>query len=95
MAADEPRIDVRYQPELDGLDGYVSRAGLEAIERDLLPERSSREPNLVLRVPHAGGAWILAEPRAPAPVVAADLLDHDDERVRRSARAVLSEGRSA
>jgi excisionase family DNA binding protein len=91
LAADDPRIDVRYQPELDGLDGYVGPEELEALERQLLPETSSREANLLLRVPAEGGAWILAEPRAPLPVVAADLLGHADERVRRSATAVVGE----
>jgi excisionase family DNA binding protein len=88
LAADDPSIDVRYQPAVDGVDGYVSDSQRRALERELLPEKTSREPNLVLRVP-AGSSWILAELRAPAVVVAADLLDHPDERVRRSARRTV------
>ena len=90
MSADDPSIDLRYQPQIDGLDGYVSGADLQALERELLPEKSSQAPNLLLRVPRDEGVWILAVSSAPAPVVAADLLDHDDERVRRSARAALA-----
>ncbi len=88
MAADEHLIDVSYQPDLDGLDAYVSESQLAALDRGLMPVKGSREPNLVLRVPN-GGSWVLDESRAPFAVVAADLLDHRDERVRRSARRAL------
>lgn len=89
LAADHPSIDVRYQPERDGVDAYVSGDDLSALERRLQPEQHSLVPNLLLRIPREE-AWILEEERAPMPVVAADLLDHRDPRVRRAARAALS-----
>jgi len=88
LAADDPFIDVRHQVERDGLEGYVSREVLVFLENNLRPEKRSSQPNLVLKVPH-GASWILDEARAPSAVVAADLLNHEDPRVRRSARAAL------
>jgi hypothetical protein len=91
LAADDPRIDVRHQIKHDGLDGYVSADVLRALDVRLKPEKNSSQPNLILRVPR-GASWILDERRAPSAVVAADLLKHDDSRVRRSAAAVLAKG---
>lgn len=94
LSADDPRIEVRHQIERDGLEGYASEEVIQALERRLKPEKRSDRPNLVLRAPR-GNMWILDERRAPWPVVAADLLNHDDPRVRRSARAALIKGRNA
>jgi excisionase family DNA binding protein len=88
LSADDPGIDVRYEAARDGLEGYVSQDALRGFERRLKPEKNPSHSNLLLRVPQ-GDAWILGEKRAPSAVVAADLLDHEDPRVRRSARAAL------
>lgn len=89
LTADHRSIDIRYQPERDGFDAYVSHDDLKALEQRLQPEHNSRLPNVLLRVP-LQGAWILEQERAPLPVIAADLLHHRDPRVRRGARAALS-----
>jgi excisionase family DNA binding protein len=94
LSADDRRIDVRHQVERDGLEGYASEEVIQALDLRLKPEKRSDRPNLVLRAPR-GSMWILDERRAPWPVVAADLLNHDDPRVRRSARAALTRGQSA
>lgn len=89
LSANDPRIDVRHHAERDGAEAYVSEELLRALDRCLKPEKNPSRPNLILRVPE-GEAWILQEKRAPSAVVGADLLDHDDPRVRRSARAALT-----
>lgn len=89
LAANDPSINVRHQVERDGLEGYVSREAVLALDRRLQPENDSSRPNLILKVPH-GGSWILDEESAPPAVVAADLLNHVDPRVRRSARDSLT-----
>jgi excisionase family DNA binding protein len=94
LSANDPRIDVRHQVERDGLEGYASEAFIRTLERRLKPEKQPGRANLLLRAPQ-GSMWILDERRAPWPVVAADLLNHDDPRVRRSAQAALSKGRHA
>jgi hypothetical protein len=88
LSADDLSIDVRYRPNRDVLDAYVSEEGLEELRRELQPIEDSSEPNVQLRVPR-GRSWILHNGRAPSPVVAADLLDHHDPRVRRAARDAL------
>jgi len=88
LSADDPSIDVRYRPNRDVLDAYVSEGGLAALRRELHPIEDSSEPNLQLRVPR-GGSWILDNGSAPSPVVAADLLHDHDPRVRRAARDAL------
>lgn len=88
LAAADAWIDIRYQPERDGIDAYVSQDDLRALERRFQPEKRSRASNVLLRVPR-NGTWILDERRSPIPVAAADLLDHRDPRVRRAARAAL------
>jgi excisionase family DNA binding protein len=90
LAAEDPSIDIRYEADRDGLDGYVNANVLQELERSLKPERGSQEPNLVLRVPR-GSSWILDAEEAPSPVVAADLLGHSDPRVRRAAQVALSD----
>jgi excisionase family DNA binding protein len=94
LSADDPRIGIRHQVERDGLEAYAGEEFIRALERWLKPEKRSDRPNLVLRAPR-GSLWILDERRAPWPVVAADLLNDDDPRVRRAARAALSRGRHA
>ena len=70
-----------------GLDAYANDEVLAAIRRRFRPEISSNAPNLVLRRPlHP---WVLSFDAAPAPVIAADLLGHDDPRVARAAVDVL------
>lgn len=88
LAADHLRIDLRYQPDRDGVDAYLSRDDIVDLERRFQPEKGSRAPNVLLRVPR-GGSWILGERRSPIAVAAADLLDHGDPRVRRAARTAL------
>lgn len=88
LSADDPSIDVRYRPDRDMLDAYVSDRGLQSLRRELHPIEDSSNPNLQLRVPR-GASWVLDSARAPSPVVAADLLDARDPRVRRAARKAL------
>lgn len=88
LAADDPLIAVRYQPERDGYDGYVSAENLLVVRRELRPEEKSSSPNVTLRVPTQSD-WVLQHERAPSAVVAADLLDSGDERVRRAALRVF------
>lgn len=84
LAADDPMIDIRYQPERDGYDGYVSAENLLALRRELHPEEQASSPNVTLRVPTQSD-WVLRHERAPSAVVAADFLDSGDERIRRTA----------
>ncbi|MEX0674758.1 MAG: hypothetical protein WD067_08280 [Gaiellaceae bacterium] len=90
LAADDPAIDVRYQPGRDRLDAYVSQKVLRELELALSPEKGSQQANLSLRVPR-GSQWILDWPKSPTPVVAADLLNVRDPRVRRAAESALME----
>ncbi len=90
LAADDPHIDIRYDLARDGLDVYADPEVLAELERRLQPEKNSLRPNLLVRVPRAA-SWILREARAPLAVVAGDLLDHEDPRVRRSAQTALRE----
>jgi hypothetical protein len=84
LAADDPLIAVRYQPARDGYDGYLSAESLLALRRELHPEEKASLPNVTLRVPIQSD-WVLLHERTPSAVVAADLLDSSDERVRRAA----------
>lgn len=88
LSADDRSINVRYQPKRDLLDAYVSQRALKALKRELRPIEDSHQPNLQLRVPR-GGSWVLDGARVPSPVVAADLLDAPDPRVKRAARHAL------
>ena len=81
-------------PELDivsidnAVDGYVSLNALARIEKRIQPEKSSDNPNVVLRIPSQ--PWVLSKaPEAPPAVVAADLLVHPDGRVARAGRKLL------
>ena len=88
LAADDPAIDIRYQPARDGFDAYVSGDDLLALQKRFQPQLDSIAPNVVLRIPVAS-SWILDQQHAPSAVVAADLLNDRDARVRRAARAAL------
>jgi excisionase family DNA binding protein len=90
LAADHKAIDIRYDAERDGLDAYVSADRLHELERRLQPSVDSKAANLLLRVP-IERSWILDEDVAPLSVAAADLLSHDDERVRRAGIQALRE----
>lgn len=86
LSADHPELDVLPDPRQ--VDAYVAEGSLRGMERRFRPERSSSDPNVVLRLPSHD--WILGqEPQAPQAVVAADLLWHDDPRVARAARSLL------
>ena len=69
------------------LDAYISDEVLVAIRDRFRPEVPSIAPNVVLRLPVQ--PWVLSFDAAPPPVVAADLLNHDDPRVARAAVDVL------
>jgi hypothetical protein len=85
LSVSESALDI--VPIGSALDAYVNDQVLAAIRRRFRPEVSSDAPNLVLRLPlHP---WVLFLDAAPPPVVAADLLNHDDPRVTRAAVDVL------
>jgi hypothetical protein len=88
LTADYPDLDLVSVGE--ELDAYVDEKQVDKIERRFRPDRSSDQPNLILRVP--SHPWILSFERAPLPVVAADLLENDDPRVARAAAQVLKRG---
>lgn len=81
-------IDIAFSLSRDGVDAYVSGTDLVAVKKRLRPIEDADAPNLQLRVPREGD-WILGESVAPLAVVAADLLDHPDPRVARSAHKAL------
>lgn len=60
-------------------DAYVNDEVLAAVKRRFRPEVASNSPNLFFRLPLQ--PWVLSFDAAPPPVVAADLLNHDDPRV--------------
>jgi hypothetical protein len=77
-------------PVGQALDAYVDAKTLRAIERRFRPDRHSRSPNMILRVPTH--SWILRRPgEAPPPVVGADLLFDEDPRVARAAVRLLED----
>lgn len=88
LSANARAINVNYRPSRDGIDAYVSRSHLRALERKLRPIVDSPEANVLLRVPN-GPDWILDEPVAPLSVVGADLLNHEDARVARAGRDAI------
>jgi hypothetical protein len=88
LSARAPSIDIHFDLRRDGIDAYVSSQYLRTLRSSLHPIESSEAANAVLRVP-LGDEWILDQPVAPSAVVAADLLDHSDPRVARSARRVF------
>jgi hypothetical protein len=104
LPADLPKIENEYgvvfsglavpDPSLDvvvgqnDFDVYLGRDALAEIEERFRPSPSSASPNALLRIP--SHPWVLeVGPVAPLPVVAADLLEHDDPRVARAARNLI------
>jgi hypothetical protein len=85
LSANHPELDVFPNP--GQIDAYAGERSLRDIELRFRPERSSSNPNLILRQPSQD--WILRHSQAPRAVVAADLLLHDDPRVSRAARLLL------
>lgn len=88
IAANVDRLGIAYQRERDGLDVYVTEDAVKQLGERFRPEQRSTQPNLVLRIPQ-GSSWILDRETASVPVVAVDLLNHSDTRVRRAARSLL------
>ncbi|MGZ4308029.1 MAG: helix-turn-helix domain-containing protein [Gaiellaceae bacterium] len=80
-------LDVVPRDE-EPLDAYAEGEVVAEVLRRFMPEQDAIEPNVILRVPRAPNA-LGAHKEAPLPVVAADLLDHDDPRVRRAAEGAL------
>jgi excisionase family DNA binding protein len=76
----------RHEP----LDVYADEDVAEQVLHRFLPEEGAADPNVILRVVR-GGPPVRSDEEAPLPVVAADLLDHDDPRVRRAAERALRE----
>lgn len=71
----------------DHLDAYLGARRLESLKRVYRPAAAVADANVTLRVPTQ--PWILSFSRAPAAVVAADLLHDPDARIRRAGREVL------
>jgi excisionase family DNA binding protein len=81
------RLDVIPRQD-ESLDAYASEQLADEIEKRFFPEHGVSDPSVILRVPVV--PWILEHgDEAPFSVVAADLLDHSDPRVRRAASAGL------
>jgi excisionase family DNA binding protein len=91
LAANSGLINVRYDPSRDGLDAYVGSDDLSALRQRLQPSPSVDAANVLLRVP-VESSWILGDEvqgSVPPAVAAADLLRHQDERVRRAGESAL------
>jgi len=71
----------------DRIDAYVNAGKLKSLKQRYRPDPGAPEANVTLRVPNR--SWILAFPRAPGAVVAADLLEDQDARVSRAGRDAL------
>jgi excisionase family DNA binding protein len=70
------------------LDAYASKDVAREIVKRFAPEEDVGDPNVIIRVPEL--PWVLGnEGEAPLSVGAADLLDHDDPRVRRAGSDAL------
>jgi excisionase family DNA binding protein len=82
-------LDVVPQRD-EPLDAYADEDVAEEVLRRFLPEEDTADPNVILRVVK-GGPPMHGDGEVPLPVVAADLLDHDDPRVRRAAERALRE----
>jgi excisionase family DNA binding protein len=83
------RLDVVPQGD-EPLDAYADEDVAEEVLHRFLPEEDAANPNVILRVVK-GGPPVRGDEEVPLPVVAADLLDHDDPRVRRAAERALRE----
>lgn len=71
----------------DRLDAYVDARKLDSLRLRYRPAPGNTDANVTLRVPSQ--PWIMTCSRAPAPVVAADLLEDRDARVSRAGRNAL------
>jgi excisionase family DNA binding protein len=71
----------------DHIDAYVDARKLNSLQQRYRPAPGTADANVTLRVPSQ--PWIMAFPRAPSPVIAADLLEDQDARVSRAGRDVL------
>ena len=70
------------------LDAYVDEIQVSRIDHRFQPDLGTDRPNLFIRVP--SHPWVLGLfDKAPVPVVAADLLDHEDPRVAGAAVRLL------
>jgi excisionase family DNA binding protein len=85
LSALTPKFDVVEAH--DRIDAYVDARKLASLKRRYRPAPGAADTNVILRVPSQ--PWILAFRRAPAAVVAADLLENQDVRVSQAGRDVL------
>lgn len=85
-AAAAPDFDLFYFEPV--FDAYLDERRLESLISRYRPLDNANAPNVWLRVPSHG--WVLRnDSSAPMAVVAADLLDHPDQRVRSAGRSAL------
>jgi excisionase family DNA binding protein len=85
-----PRFSQLQPAQRHEYDAYVAADVLKRLQRRFRPVMGAPRTrrNVTLRVPRVD--WVLRhEPEAPLPVVAADLLTHPSERVRRTGRELL------
>lgn len=81
------QLDVIRRLE-EPLDAYTSADVARQIVKRFAPQQNVEDPNVILRVPKL--ADVLSEnEEVPLPIVAADLLGHEDSRVRRAAESAL------
>jgi len=86
-AAAPPNFDLFYFEPI--FDAYLEQGRLQSLISRYRPlEHAANAPNTRLRVP--SHRWVLRKDgAAPVAVVAADLLDHPDQRVRQAGRGAL------
>jgi excisionase family DNA binding protein len=90
LASRSARSELDLIPLADEpVDAYVTADIAEEIVKRFAPEESAEQPNVILRIPNVD--WVSAQDEAPLSVAAADLLEHDDPRVRRAGEEVLRE----
>jgi excisionase family DNA binding protein len=81
------QMDVVARPN-EPLDAYASAKVASDILQRFVPEQSVEDPNVILRIPEL--PWVSSEKgEVSLAVAAADLLDHDDPRVRRAGQNAL------
>lgn len=81
------QMDVVARPK-EPLDAYASADVASDILRRFVPEQNVDDPNVILRIPEL--PWISKKQgEVSLAVAAADLLDHDDPRVRRAGQNAL------
>jgi hypothetical protein len=85
-SAAPPDFDLFYFEPV--LDAYLEQRRLQSLISRYRPLEHANAPNIWLRVP--SHRWVLRKDgAAPVAVVAADLLDHPNERVRHAGRRAL------